>query len=347
MAATTAAQYNIIAATVAGYVPAITPENFNLFSTSALDPDERAGAQLQALMDIGGNTVQDRGYYKYRRTWQTPTAATDATIYSYDTWKGIYPLIARGDSLGVEEFAAILGGDKDAGRNTAQQAVESWMNNIETLILGSSGLLPAMFDSSDGCLRDTHKKDYSNVVFSPEQFEDVAQIYGDTDLQGGAIMTNSKVIREYNKREYAAGRAPSVVIPEYNKSGTVYGGMISGLPVFMNNRVAEVSTGTGVYPIYFLGNKSINWTYQKSPDFAAGFDDRLAFGTEYMIWSAKMALGVRGTTFSGTAGTGIGGSTDAEIGTATNWSKITTAGSSTIDNEAIGVAAIHALATEA
>lgn len=307
MAASTAADYPLIAKTVEGYVRANFSHRMSLLTSGAM-----------GTIPVGnlsyGNTWQVRGRVEYHNAWQTPTAATDLTVNDLSTYKDIGVILRRADAFGIEDAAAVAAGDTQAIADVGNIALDSYQYNLETSVF--TYLLPGLFNTG-GPLADT---DYWKVeTGTPFDQGAISLAYKLLKGEGGAmnILLMHPDVFYGNQLNLLTTGTDYAARAEFARLGINYGGMLGGSMVVINKLIYNSG---GVYHSYLVRPGGMVLGYQKTFGTEAYRDVLLAGGTDVLKYDVYYCAHVPGTSFTGTAPTVIGGATDAAIATGSNWS---------------------------
>ena len=310
MAATTAADVQVIQKLIGGYAGMYLPEKLSLVASGV------ARAQGGTLPD--GNTFIKRGFKPYTGLGTVPVAGTDATIRALGTYNQVGVIARRGDVYGLEDVAGLAGGitsqefQMQAGANIAHNAGLT----IETEIFTYQ--LPAIFGST-GTLYSTHTVDNSGSAFDYFMLEQAKAKMGES-----AGLFDTLIIHPdqfYGKKIQALTSAPEwELLSQYNQTGVTYAGTLAGLRVILNERVYN---SAGVYHSYVCAAGAIDLEYQEQLHVEIARLPLKAMGTDVLVWRVAYSPTVGKVSFAGTAPTGVAGASTSDLGTVGNWSLVT------------------------
>jgi len=103
-------------------------------------------------------------------------------------------------------------------------------------------------------------------------------------------------------------------------AATAFVGRVGQYNLFLNDRV--YNTG-GVYDTIVAGPGSVYMGWQVQNSIEAWRDPLLAGGTDLIKYVVAYSMHIPGASYTATAPAGIGGATDANLYTATNWTATT------------------------
>lgn len=306
------------------YMQAEVEERTTFSDTSLLKVDSTSFGE--------GNLYKYRGYQRDTSTWQSPTGDTDAVASSASTWSGTSVVQRRLHLRKFEEFDALAGGATNVLESEAIILADHFVSNMEDNFF--KNIIPAAFKTTGGSLTGTHLTNYSSSAFSADYVMEAAHIFGRPSLYKYLFVhphvAKQKALWNYIDKE-----------PVYNSSTPLrpignsrFIGFLHGLQVWTNDDMYY--TG-GVYDTYLMGDNVLYTYYQKSFEAKVGEDFIKAGGTVYTKYQVALASGIVGLTYNSTP-TDIAGATDAEVATATNWSKI-----SGLDNWRIPIVCLKSL----
>lgn len=325
MAATTITDYNLVTELIDGYAPSVLTANLSLMKSGVLS-SAHDGVNL---MPSQGNTWTVRGYQQYTTAWATPVAATDMTVNALGTYQDIGVILRRGTAFGVEDVSRYAGGDPEnaIAEDIAKQIGHHAALQIETTIF--TYLLPGIFLTS-GTLRSSHTI-VSNGALGVGDIEDGLAVPGENRNGFTKLFMHSTVYSRFVKNELV--NYSDVARREYMEQGLVYGGSIAGVDIILNDRCYKSGN---TYHSYLMRAGGLFLGYQK--DLNVEYDRQVlkAGGTDVWKYLVYFSPHLPGVSFTGTAPTGVGGATDANLSTVGNWTKRTG-----IDNSQIGVVAIE------
>ncbi len=321
MAATTIGNYDVIAKLVEGYVSANFTHDASLLSSGLVGtiPTENLSE---------GNTWQIRGDIQYHTAWQTPTAATDLTLRAISHYKDIGVILRRADSFGFEDAARIAAGDTNALQRIGAIITDQIAYNLEDSFL--QDLIPGVFNTGGPLDSDTYMVTESES-FKPEFIASARKLHGARGARLNRILMHPDVYYNAQIDKLATGLDYDT-ITRFNQTGMTYGGMYGGAMILLNDRVYNSS---GTYHTYLLRPGALALGYQKNLNMEADRDKLLAAGTDFVKYDMYYSPHIFGLTFSGSASTTIGGTTDAVLGTGSNWSTRTSVNASEIGIVAI------------
>ena len=325
MAAGTITDYNLVTELIDGMAPVVLTANLSLV---------RSGVMSTTFDGITfpisqGNTWSVRGYTQRTDDWSTPVAATDMTVNNIDSYKDVGVILRRGDALGVEDVSRYAGGDPENALATDMARIIGHQAAINFERTFFEGVLLGLFNTS-GCLRDSHVV-VAQSALTAGDFTDALWAVGENGGQYSLAMMHSKVFKNYQKNELV--NYSDVARMTFMQMGMSYGGTIGGVPVVLNDRVYNSSN---TYHTYLFKPNSLFLAFQRDMNIEYDRQVLKAGGTDVWKYLPYFSPHVPGTTFSGTAPTGVGGATDANLYTVGNWSKRTG-----VDNSQIGVVCIE------
>lgn len=327
MAATAAADYTLQQNNIAGFAEAFFLERFGLSNCGLV--------QVSTDGTYGrGNTWQVRGEIRDLTALQTPTAENDLTINDISHYVETGVVARRAQVYGIEDIARLAANDPAAFQRYGRLLAHNIQYGVNYLLHNS--LLPAMFDSTNGCLYGTHFVDTSGAVLEPVRVQQALRVWGEYGTSADGVLMHSYVRSKLYEQGLILPGDPTLV-RELEEQGIRYGGTMSGVEVFIDDMCyAANSGGAGVYNTYVYKRNALLLAYDGQlfrPEI--GRDPLKAGGTDYIVGMASFSPHVWGTT-SGLTPTVGGGATDAEIATATNWTKRTG-----VTNPEIGIVCIQ------
>lgn len=263
-----------------------------------------------------GNLFTYRGYKRDTSSWQSPTGNTDAIATSASTWSGTSVVQRRLHLRKFEEFDALAGGASNVLESEARILADHFVTNMENNFF--TNILPTPFKTAGGALTGSHLTNYSASAFNADYVMEAIHIFGRPSLYKYMFVHPSvakqKALWNYLDKEpiYNTG---NILRPIGNSR---FIGFLHGLQVFTTDSL--YNTG-GVYDTYIMGDNALYTYYQKQFQADVGEDFIKAGGTVLTKYRVGLASGIYGLTYGGSP-TSIEGATDAEVGTATNWTKI-------------------------
>jgi hypothetical protein len=325
VAAGTITDYNLVTELVDGYVGPVLTANLSLMRSGVI-----TGTHDGISFPISqGNTWTVRGYQQETSDWDTPVAATDMDVNFSGTYQDVGCILRRGYALGVEDVSRFAGGDPENAYASylANQIGHHAGRNIERTFF--EGVLLGLFNTS-GTLRSSHVKVAASGL-TVSDVEDGRWLVGENGGSYDFIMMHSTVYKNYSKNELV--NYSDTARAMYQEMGLQYGGRIGGQDILLNDRV--YSSGN-TYHTYLMKRGALFLGFQR--DLNIEYDRQIlkAGGTDVWKYTAYFSPHVPGTSFTGTAPTGVGGATDANLYTVGNWTKRTG-----IDNSQIGIVAIE------
>lgn len=320
MAATTVGDYQLTAKIIEGYLQAYLPEDLPLIKAGLVTVD------TDAPKFASGNTWEVKSRKYDSTVASTPVAATDATVRSLSTGKQIGVVLRRGVPYGVEKFSAQAGGDSIEA--FAADAARVMLHNANLTINSSfqTDLFPGLFAAS-GTLVDTHVVD-NGTALSTKDFADAELLIGER-----AALLDSYIIHptQYHKRKLADyvdfDQKDYELAREYSMTGKTYAGRMGGRRVFLDSTCYNDGT---TYWSYLVGPGALGLGFQMGVTVEYDYLMLTGMGTHVWQYTMSYAPYVNKVSFTGTAPTGIGGATAANLSTVGNWTKITNTDASEI-----------------
>ena len=317
MAATTATDLQVLGRIIEGYMAAHAPEQFSLISSGIVTVD--TNPPFSAAND-GGNAFTVKGWINDTSDDQTPTANVDMTPVALTSYamKGV--VLRRAKVYGLEVFSALAGGVGSAA--WGQQAARTISHNVNLNLekRAFQKLIPALTNTTNGCLRSTNVVDNSeyafDMVFIQQAFEKMGE---NVDLLNRVIM-HPTVYYKNRISQLLESRANNTAqdIDAQNALArtTFVGNLPGGIPLFLNGRLYNSG---GVYDTIVAGPGAITYSVQMANSVVAWRDERLAGGTDLVKYMNAYSIHVNGTTWNTTDPSGLGGVSDSDLATATNW----------------------------
>lgn len=331
MAATTATNYPLISKTVEGYVQA------NFSHRSSLLTSGVAGSVPQASMSEG-NVWSYRGRIQYHDAWQTPAANTNLTVNALAQYKDTAPILRRADAFGYENAARILAGDQNALTDVGDIITDAFRYQLENTLF--TYMLPGLFNTGGPLSDTTLFKVESTTNFSQADMSLARKLCGANSMGFNILFMHPDVFygNEYDRIVTANDFD---TIQEFATRGINYGGMLGGAMVILNDLLYN---SAGVYHSYLVRRGSIALGYQKTFGIETDRSILLAGGTDIVKYDVYFSPVLFGVSYTGTAPTGLGGASDANLLLGTNWSvRKDQAGNSAISKGEIGVICIQSV----
>lgn len=328
MASTTITDYSVLSALTQEYVAPVFYKKLSLLNTGVAVTAEDLDFNLNQ-----GNAWNVRGYKAVYSEWATLTAATDMTLNSLSTRLQTGVIARRGDAFGVETAARIAGGDitDAAAQNMAEIIGNHAGYNVERMFF--SKLIPALFDETDGCLKDSNLV-IADAALTMADIEDGLAKAGENMGMYEYIYMHPAVYSEFRKTVLIS--EDYLTRKEFNELGVMWAGRIGGLNIILNNRLNKVGD---VYDTLLFRPGAVMIGYQKDMNIESYREPRLAGGTDVSQYTLYFSPHVLNTSFTGTVPTALTGASDANLALATNWSSVAA------DPSEIGVVAIHSTVT--
>lgn len=298
---------------ISDYISALLPNATAFANAGILD------TQFSPLLGSGGSTVEIRRF------------AVDATASELDdgtasegnklsSYKDIAVVTRRKRVRGIDvQTVAALGGDAVA-TEIANESAYYWGSDIDTAL---SKVLTALFDASSGVIRTTHKSAKAAasgpiVTANYPLLIDLAKLGGDKMNDFRNLVVHPNVWADLVKDSAAKPLAS----PAIGGGALIGAGSFAGWNVFISDRVP--TTGSSTYKSYssFLfkpGALGLMW--QMNVNTRTQYDAYK--NTDIITQSVAYAPHAFGVKWSGTASSAAG-PTDAELATATNWTKVAT-----------------------
>lgn len=325
---------------VSDYIEANLPDQVAFLSSGA------ASIQFNDLAQLGGSTITLRSFSEDSTApdLDDGSAVDGVNISKYDD---VMVITRRRRTRGVDRAVrAGLGTDQaDAVINELQrQSTYYWAKVIETSMVN---VISGLFDASSGVLRTTHKNligvaSGSVVKASYGALVDTAGLLGDNMEKFSMMLVHSKLWVDLKKEN----GAKCDYVPIMDSAGTpvmdpngrpLLRRFYDGKEVILSDQMG--STGSGSYKIYpalLIRAGALAFAFQRNLETILSFVPLQ--NSDVMIQALAYAAHVRGVKWTGSASSAQGGATDAELATATNWSKVAA-------NKEIGIVGLFANAS--
>lgn len=278
-----------------------------------------------------GNLWKTRHLVEDTSTWQIPTANTDAGLSAYSSDAQYLPVLRRGHFLKLGDAEALRDGASNVLENTGILFARHFASNFENVLFNR--VIPSVMS---GCASGTHWNNMSSSAFdwdyvmqkiyTTENASSIKYVFMHPDVANGVSLWNTL-------------DTPSTTqtTPIKPFGGAKLVGQKNGLYIFVSSLLHK--TGT-VYQTVAMGDGAILFDYQ-SKDYGVKIfeDQRHEMGATISKYLASFSVGINGISYGGSP-TALGGASDAEIGTASNWSKLTN-----IRSNQIPVVAVDSLAS--
>lgn len=318
MAATTATDLQVLVPIVGDYAPVFFDEVFTLPSSGVLRVDSNPGFPAN-----GTNTYAVRGLYYTTTTAQTPTANTDMTVRALSSNVQYGVIRRRGDAFGLETAAALAGGvDPDyVASQIALTMANGASYDIEQAVLTQT--LSGVF-AIGGTLGSTNVLDHSGVKFDTTFITEAMALVGERSGLFDRMVMHPTMFWKLRLNELLTAQPNNTItqVQDAAQYATTYAGSIGQLAVFLNSRM-PVSGDTYMTLISGSGaNAPLTLGIER--DFGVEYGRQIlkAGGSDVWKYMHSHSPVVAGVSFTGTAPSGIGGVTDAELALSTNWTVV-------------------------
>ena len=298
---------------ISDYIAAMLPDATAFANAGILN------TQFSPLLAGGGSSVEIRRFTVDATASELDDGSTSEGN-KLSSYKDIAVVTRRKRVRGVDfQTVAALGGDAVA-MEIANESAYYWGRDIDTAL---SKVCTALFDASNGVIRTTHKSAKAAasgaiVTANYPLLIDLAKLGGDAMQEYRYLVAHPNVWADLVKDSAAKPLAN----PAVGGSALQAAGTFAGWQVFLSDRVP--TSGSSPYKIYstFLfkpGALGLMW--QQNVVTRTQYDAYK--NADIITQSVAYAPHVFGVKWSGTASSAAG-PTDAELATATNWTKVAT-----------------------
>lgn len=306
----------IVPAVFAPYALERTAQLSRVIQSGAVGMDPR----FDALATGAGKTVDMPFWKDLTGESEVLNDSADLTPEKITTGQDAAAVHARGKAWGANLLVKWLGGDDPMAR-IADLVAEWWARDLQTMLLKT---LDGLFDGTAGVLRTTHRHNIYTDVATPADtakltgvtFIDALQKLGDHSLELTAVAMHSDVEASLRKRDLIAFRPDS--------EGKAAIEHFQGRRFFVDDACPKVTgVNSPAYTTYIFGRDAFAYGVgEQDPDDAVEFQREGLASDTYLINRKRFILHPRGIKWIGNS---AGASpTNAEITTATNWSKVYT-----------------------
>lgn len=310
---------------IEGYIAASLPEELTLMRTGIIDEDIAPGFTQD--WQKGGNVFQMKGRIRDTGAWAVPVDQTAMGVNAITSWSQKAVVSRRLKLYGNQDFASLAGAEDtddwraDLGRIMAH----NFGINLEKLYLQQ--LLPAIFNTTNGVLQATHTVDNSSTAFGEYMFAEGNERMGENaNILTVCLMHPTVYWKRRINTLLTETPVPTMSVPTREAQATTYVGNIGNLALFLNARMYNTSgTGltNGVYDTVMAGPGALMFANQLQYSVEIFPRSTEGGGSDRIAYRAAFSAAVPKVSWTGTAAADIVGATDAEIGTATNWTAST------------------------
>jgi hypothetical protein len=224
----------------------------------------------------------------------------------------------RGKAWGANILTKWLTSEDPMAR-IADLVADWWARDLQTMLLK---MLDGLFDNTAGVLRTTHRLNIYTDVASPADtakltgstFIDGVQKLGDHSLDLVAVAMHSEVEASLRKRDLITFRPDSEGKPAIE--------VFQGRRFFVDDTCPKVNgTNSPAYTTYIFGRDAFAYGVGATdPEEMVEFDRNALASDTFMVHRKRFIIHPRGVKWIGNPG---GASpTNAELATATSWSKV-------------------------
>lgn len=310
---------------VSEYVAAALPDLVSFMSSGA------ATMELTALASMGGNTMTLRHFAEDTTApvLDDGSAADGAVVASYAD-VAVVTRRRRNRAIDSAIRGALGRNDPDAvNREVGRQSAYFWAKAIEKSLVS---IVAAVADASSGVLRSTHRHTIGTAAAttaanaSLNAIIDTALLQGDNMEKLALLIVPSKVWADLKKEQGAKIDYQIITGPDgasiVDENGVpMRARFYDGKRVIISDQVPTYTATSKVYRTILCKPGTFALGFQKDLETRPFFDGTK--NSDVIVQSAAYAAHLPGVKWTGTAGS-IAGPTDAELATATNWSKVAT-----------------------
>jgi hypothetical protein len=308
---------------IQGYIAATLPEQLTLMQTGIVDVD-LSGQSIAADVANGGNVFQMKGRVRDTAAWDTPTNDTAATVRTITSWSQKAVVHRRIKLYGNQDFASLAANESTGDWKQDLGRIASHNIGINTEKLIFQQLIKALYDTTSGVLRSTHLIDRSTLAFEEYMLGEGLELLGENGAILNTVIMHSSV---YWKRRIntllTEVPVPSMAVIDRENQATTYVGNIGRLRLYLNDRVQKTSDATPIYDTILAGPGALMYVNQLAESVEIFPRTTHGGGSDNIMYRLAASAAVPKVSFTGTVATDIIGATDAEIGTAGNWTYVT------------------------
>lgn len=246
---------------------------------------------------------------------QVAHAGVTLTINAVDQGLDRAAVLSRGKAFGAHDLSAAFKGEDPIGF-IAERFAEYWAREFDRI--AAQNVKAAMATTVSGASMAANVLDISALsgdadLIDAEAMIDATQLLGELKTQLTGIAMHSAVEAYLAKQDLIDYRADSEGKPDLP--------FYMGKRVVVSDRLAAVSS---VYPVYFFGPGAVGFATGTPKVPSETYREPLSDGgREALIQRQLFAMHPRGIKFSGSPAGET--ATDAELATASNWSRVWTA----------------------
>lgn len=303
------------------YIAASLPEQLSLMQTGLIYEDVAPGFTQD--WEKGGNVFQMKGRIRDTGAWAVPVDQTAMGVNAITSWSQKAVVARRLKLYGNQDFASLAGSEgTDAWKaDLARIMAHNFGINLEKLYF--QYLIKGVFDTTSGVLKDTHLVNNSTAAFEEYMLAEALEKLGENGSVLDTVIMHSSV---YWKRRIntllTETPVPTMSVPDRETQATTYVGNIGRLRLFLNDRVQNTSdagTTNGVFDTIVGGSGALMFANQLAYGVEIFPRSTEGGGSDRIAYKAAFSVAIPKVSWTGTAASDIAGATDAEIGTATNW----------------------------